>query len=65
VEEPTIFRAEVRPSHVVCQTGAPFIEKMCGNVALSGPMWEIAAVVVGVILNLIVGSGCVCSSARR
>lgn len=32
--------------------GAPFIERMCGNVALTGALSEIMAAVVGVVLNL-------------
>ena len=40
------------PSFLWIFAGAPFIEKMRGNVALEGAMSAITAAVVGVILNL-------------
>ncbi|MBB3592955.1 chromate transporter [Rhizobium sp. BK529] len=45
------------PSFLWIFAGAPFIEKMRGNVALSGAMSAITAAVVGVILNLAVWFG--------
>jgi chromate transporter len=45
------------PSFLWIFAGAPFIEKMRGNAALSGAMSAITAAVVGVILNLAVWFG--------
>lgn len=45
------------PSFLWIFAGAPFIEKMRGNVALGGAMSAITAAVVGVILNLAVWFG--------
>jgi chromate transporter len=45
------------PSFLWIFAGAPFIEKMRGNVALEGAMSAITAAVVGVILNLAVWFG--------
>ncbi|MEZ2224328.1 chromate efflux transporter [Rhizobium sp. RCC_161_2] len=45
------------PSFLWIFAGAPFIEKMRGNVALGGAMSAITAAVVGVILNLTVWFG--------
>ncbi|MFK0204732.1 chromate efflux transporter [Agrobacterium sp. NPDC090283] len=45
------------PSFLWIFAGAPFIEKMRGNVALSGAMSAITAAVVGVILNLAIWFG--------
>ena len=45
------------PSFLWIFAGAPFIEKMRGNVALTGAMSAITAAVVGVILNLAVWFG--------
>ncbi|WP_229002138.1 MULTISPECIES: chromate efflux transporter [unclassified Rhizobium] len=45
------------PSFLWIFAGAPFIEKMRGNVALTGAMSAITAAVVGVILNLAIWFG--------
>lgn len=45
------------PSFLWIFAGAPFIEKMRGNVALGGAMSAITAAVVGVILNLAIWFG--------
>ncbi|MFB9953020.1 chromate efflux transporter [Rhizobium puerariae] len=45
------------PSFLWIFAGAPFIEKMRGNAALSGAMSAITAAVVGVILNLAIWFG--------
>ncbi|WP_117192030.1 chromate efflux transporter [Rhizobium terrae] len=45
------------PSFLWIFAGAPFIEKMRGNLALSGAMSAITAAVVGVILNLAIWFG--------
>lgn len=45
------------PSFLWIFAGAPFVEKMRGNVALSGAMSAITAAVVGVILNLAIWFG--------
>ncbi|WP_425965028.1 chromate efflux transporter [Rhizobium nepotum] len=45
------------PSFLWIFVGAPFIERMRGNVALSGAMSAITAAVVGVILNLAIWFG--------
>lgn len=45
------------PSFLWIFAGAPFIEKMRGNAALSGAMSTITAAVVGVILNLAIWLG--------
>ncbi|MEN3149180.1 chromate efflux transporter [Neorhizobium sp. IRAMC:178] len=45
------------PSFLWIFAGAPFIEKMRGNIALTGAMSAITAAVVGVILNLAIWFG--------